>query len=80
MSDFNNQTVKAAKGFEPIEAFDLNATTERALKVTALMSIAISLKRIADSMCGKHHNAVVMTAEEYATYKAQLETDGNSRY
>lgn len=49
MIDFND-AVEAGKRFEPIEPFQLSATTERAIKVTALMSIAISLKRIADSL------------------------------
>lgn len=51
-ADVNNMltVTKACKGFEPIEALQLNELTARGIEVTAMVSIAISLKRIADSM------------------------------
>ncbi len=72
MTNFDNTTVEAAKRFESIEAFELNDRTERAIKTTALMSIAISLKRIADKLELSQKQHVIMSAEEYAKYQEQL--------
>lgn len=68
MMNFDNTTVEAAKRFEPIEAFELNERTERALNVTTLMSIAISLKRIADKLELAYKQPIIMTAEEMLKY------------
>jgi hypothetical protein len=44
------KVIRACKDMEPIEGFVLNDAEARGVEITALQSIAISLKRIADSM------------------------------
>lgn len=42
------------------------------IKCQALVSIAISLKRIADKMEISHKQPIIMSAEEYARYQHNL--------
>ena len=72
--EYNNLIDK----LEEMPQFEINADDKDSLRYSCLASIAISLKRIADIMQGKQQ-PVIMSAEEYARYKTDLEKDGNVR-
>lgn len=60
---------KLCKDFEPIGAVELNNLTAKGVEITAIISIAISLKRIADKLELSQKQPVIMNAEEYAKYQ-----------
>jgi hypothetical protein len=66
-----DKVIKACKDFEPIEGFILNESEARGVEITALQSIAISLKRIADSM-EKANKPIAMTTEEALMYQERI--------
>lgn len=67
----NNAEVvaKLCKDFEPIEAVELNDLTVNGIEITAIISIAISLKRIADKLELSQKQPIIMSAEQYAKYQ-----------
>jgi flagellar basal body-associated protein FliL len=62
--DYNNTINK----FEPIPEFKMNASDSKSLQMSAITSIAISLKRIADKLELSQKQPTVMTAEEALNY------------
>jgi hypothetical protein len=54
--------------FEPMLAFPMSANDMESLKATAIVSIAISLKRIADKLEIANKQPIVMSSKEYEAY------------
>ena len=59
-----DKVIRACKNMEPIEAYMLNESEARGVEITALQSIATSLKRIADKLELSHKQPIIMNAEE----------------
>jgi hypothetical protein len=60
-----DKVAKACAGMEPIEPYCLTEVEAKGVEITALQSIAISLKRIADKLELSQKQPIVMTAEDY---------------
>lgn len=54
----------ACKNMEGIESIAMSEVVDKGCRTTALMSIAISLKRIADKLDLSQKQPILMTAEE----------------
>lgn len=64
------RVAKACVGMEPIEAASFSELSAKGVQLTTMISIAISLKRIADKLELSTKQPVIMTAEEYKRHTA----------
>jgi len=69
---------EACEGFENIKSYMLTKFEARGIEITALQSIAISLKRIADKLELSQKQPIMMTKEDAEEYYRKYKTHPGS--
>lgn len=77
MIDRMETVAKACKNMEPIETVTMDEIIARGIEITALTSIAVSLKRIADKLELAQKQPIMMTSVEYAKYEQSKNREVN---